>query len=203
MKKKQMQVIGLSYSQSQMDSYIVVLSEIKGSRKIPLIVKPMDAQQIASRIEGLKSDRPLIHDVIKSITDSFDMDIQEVHIHSVLEGIFHTNIVVSNGLDEIQIECSVADGITLSYVYECPIYVSQSVLDMTGITIEVESSAFGVDDSKTSKKPKTVKEKPKRVMSIKDLEKMIETALGNEDYETAAKLRDKITALKEEEANKK
>jgi hypothetical protein len=191
MKKKLVKILGISYSQSQMGSYVVVLSEVKGKTKLPLIIKPSDAQQIALKIEGIKPQRPLTHDIFKSMTDSFGIDVQEIYIHSVLEGIFYTKIIASNGLDEVEIECVAGDGISLSLVYDCPIYVSQSVLDNAGISINNDGNPFEDEDIED------VEEEPKRAVSIEDLEKMMEGALANEEYEIAAELRDRIQMLKD------
>jgi bifunctional DNase/RNase len=193
MKKKLVKILGISYSQSQMGSYVVVLSEVKGKTKLPLIIKPSDAQQIALKIEGIKTQRPLTHDIFKSMTDSFGIDVQEIYIHSVLEGIFYTKIIASNGLDEVEIECVAGDGISLSLVYDCPIYVSQSVLDNAGISINNDGSSFDMGEEDID-----IEEEPKRVVSIEDLEKMMEGALANEEYEIAAELRDRIQTLKDE-----
>ena len=106
MKKKELKIIGLSYSQTQIGSYVIVLSDRKGLRKLPLIIKPIEAQRIALELEGLKPQRPLTHDLFKSVSDSFNLDIQEVFIYSLLEGIFYTKIVVSNGIEDVEIECS-------------------------------------------------------------------------------------------------
>ena len=131
--KKEVKILGLSYSQSQSGSYVVVLSEKKGRRKLPIVIKSSDAQQIALKIEGVKSPRPLTHDLFKSINDSYGIDIQEVYIYAILEGIFYTKLVTSNGIEEVEIECTAGDGIAISIVFDCPLYVSKEVLDMSKI----------------------------------------------------------------------
>lgn len=191
MKKKQVKVIGISYSQSQIGSYIVILSEIKGKRKLPLIVKPADAQQIALKIEGIKSPRPLTHDIFKSLTDSFDIDIQEIYIYSVLEGIFYAKIIATNGLDEVEIECGVGDGISLSLVYDCSIYVCKSVLDSAGISINDDGTSMEEDVDDLEDDEREIKH-----VSVDDLEKLMQGALENEEYEIAAEIRDRIQSLK-------
>ena len=189
MKKKQVKILGISYSQSQTGSYVIVLAELKGRTKLPLIVKPNDAQLIASKIEGIKTQRPLTHDLIKSLTDSFNIDIQEVHIYSVLEGIFYAKIISSNGLDEVEIECCVGDALALSIVYGCPIYVSQSVLNIAGVIIDDDGT--GLEDLDLEEVEDNVK-----TTSTEDLEKMMEEAIANEEYEIAAGIRDRIQTLK-------
>ena len=113
MKRKELKILGLSYSQTQVGSYVCVLAEKKGIRKIPLIIKTSEAQRIALELEGIKSTKVLSHDVIKGICDSFDLDIQEVSIYALLEGIFYTKIILSNGLDEMEIETPVGDALAI------------------------------------------------------------------------------------------
>jgi hypothetical protein len=203
-KRKQVKIIGISYSQSQMGSYVVVLSEMKGKKKLPLIVKPSDAQQIALKIEKLKPQRPLTHDLFKSLTDSFSIDVHEVHIHSVLEGIFYTKIVATNGLEDVEIECSVGDGVSLSLVYDCPIFVSQEVLDVAGVLIKDDGSVIKEEEQEPveldideEEIERELLSREKRQVSVDDLEKMMQHALSNEEYEIAAELRDRIKLLKE------
>ena len=205
-KRKQVKIIGISYSQSQMGSYVVILSEIKGKKKIPLIVKPNDAQQIALKIEKLKPQRPLTHDLFKSLTDSFSIDIQEVFIYAIIEGIFYTKIVASNGGEEVEIECVAGDGVSLSLVYGCPIYVSQEVIDTVGILINDDGTPLKEDDVEDVDDLDEVDfiqeqdtKDTKRKVSVDDLEKMMNQALQNEEYEIAAELRDRIKTLKESE----
>lgn len=198
-KRKKLKIIGISYSQSQMGSYVVVLSESKGKKKLPLIVKPSDAQQIAIKIEKIKSQRPLTHDLFKSLTDSFGIDVQEVFIYSVLEGIFYTKILASNGTEEVELDCTVGDGISLSLVYDCPIYASQEVLDIAGITINDDGTPSSDNSENTETNEPTsdiIDEEPKRKVSVEDLEKMMQHALSNEEYEIAAELRDRISKIK-------
>ena len=104
--KREVKVLGLSYSQSQVGSYVCVLSEERGKRKLPVIVKPQDAQTIALRIEGMKSPRPMSHDIIKTISDAFQLDCAEVYIFQVLEGIFYAKVRMNNGVDDADIETS-------------------------------------------------------------------------------------------------
>lgn len=198
--KKEVKVLGLSYSQSSAGSYVVVLSEKKGKRKLPIVIKPSDAQQIALKIEDVKSPRPLTHDLFKSLTDAFMIDVQEVYIYAILEGIFYTKLVVSNGVEDVEIECTAGDGIALSIVFGCPLYVSKEVLDISGVYINDDGSTIlpsEVEDAEYDEEEEIVP--VKRVVSIEDLEHMIEDAIRNEEYEIAAEIRDRIEKLKKEE----
>lgn len=196
--KKEVKVLGLSYSQSQSGSYVVVLSEKKGKRKLPIVIKPSDAQQIALKIEGVKSPRPLTHDLFKSLTDSYQIDIQEVYIYAILEGIFYTKLITSNGVEESEIDCTAGDGIALSIVFGCPLYASKEVLDLSGVYINDDGTAMENSDIEDIDEYEEIEETPKRVVSIEDLEHMIEDAIRNEEYEIAAEIRDRIEKLKKE-----
>ena len=194
--RKEVKVLGLSYGQSQAGSYVVVLSEKKGKRKLPIVIKPSDAQQIALKIEGMKSPRPLTHDLFKTITDSYSIDVQEVYIYAILEGIFYTKMVTSNGLEDAEIECTAGDGIALSIVYGCPLYASKEVLDISGVYINDDGSTMSEDEMDMEEDLEEFRP-AKRVVSIEDLEHMMEDALANEEYEIAAELRDRIQMLKD------
>jgi len=195
--KKEVKVLGLSYSQSNSGSYVVVLSEKKGKRKLPIVIKPSDAQQIALKIEGVKSPRPLTHDLFKYITDQYQIDIQEVHIYAILEGIFYTKLVTTNGIEQSEVDCTAGDGIALSIVYGCPLYVAKEVLEISGVYINDDGST--IENSDVEDVEEYEEEIPvKRVVSIEDLEHMIEDAIRNEEYEIAAEIRDRIEKLKKE-----
>jgi bifunctional DNase/RNase len=198
MKRKQLKVMGISYSQTQTGTYIVVLSEIKGNRKIPVVVKSSDAQEIALKIEKIKSPRPLVHDLFKSLTDSFGIDVQEVFIHSIVEGIFYCKMITSNGIEETEVDCSIGDGITLALVYDCPIMIKTDVLDSAGISINDDGSEVEIDEIEVEIDEKPKSKSNKITVSVEDLEIMMHKALENEEYEIAAELRDRITELKEE-----
>lgn len=194
MRRKELKILGLSYSQSQIGSYVLVLSEKKGNKKIPLIIKPTEAQRIALDLEGIKSPRPLTHDLVKSVTDAFEIDVQEVFIYSLAEGIFYTKIIASNGIEEVEIECTGGDGVALSVIYKCPIYVTTEILDSVGIVIADDGS--GLNDSDDEDEGE-IYDSPKEIsISIEDLEHMMNDAIENEEYEIAAEIRDRINKLK-------
>lgn len=207
MKRKKVKILGLSYSQSQVGSYVLVLSEIKGGKKIPVIIKPAEAQHIAMKLENIKSPRPMTHDLMKSMSDTFHIDIQEVHVYSLAEGIFYTRIVASNGIDEVELDCSIGDGLALSLTYKCPIWINQEIIDVVGIAIsqeEVEDAQeededdldIELHDLDTGEEVYSSKSK-KRTVSIEDLEHMMDNAIANEEYEIAAEIRDRIQTLKD------
>ena len=202
MKRRELKILGLSYSQTQVGAYVLVLADKKGSRKLPLIIKPLEAQRIALELEGIKSPRPLTHDLIKSMTDSFGIDIQEVYIHSLAEGVFYTKLITSNGIDEVEIECTAGDAIALAVIYNCPIFTTSEIMSSAGIIVNEDGS--DVDDIDMDMDEYFEEEDeviPERIVSIEDLEKMMNEAIENEEYEIAAEIRDRIQELKDKNGN--
>ena len=189
--KREAKIFGLSYAQSQIGSYVAILDEVRGTRKLAVLIRPFEAQMIAQKIEKVSSRRPMTHEVLKSLTDSFNMDVQEVVIYNVAEGIFYTKLVCSDGIDIHNIECSAGDGIAFSLVYDCPIWIEESVLESSGIEIGVDEN--GVVEALPSSVDLPTELDPKQIVELLN-KKMIE-ALANEEYEEAAKLRDEIKDL--------
>ncbi len=211
MKRKELKILGLSYSQSQIGSYVIVLAEKKGKKKLPIIIKPNEAQRIALEIEGIKPPRPLTHDIIKQMSDAYGLDVQEVFIHALLEGVFYTKIHLSNGIEEVEIECSPGDGLALSSLFKCPIYVASSILESAGIVMnddgsvpkdeitDIEDEIEDYFDDEDEFDSLIDNGENERIVSIEDLERMMEDAIANEEYEIAAELRDRIQMLKDKE----
>jgi bifunctional DNase/RNase len=202
MKRKELKILGLSYSQTQVGSYVCVLSEKKGGRKMPIIIKTPEAQRIAIEIEGIKSSKVLTHDIFRGICDSFELDVQEVYIYALLEGIFYTKIVVSNGLYEMEVETPIGDGIAISTLFKCPIYTTLEILNQIGIQLndngtEPETDDFeDEDDFEDDFDSYIDNRKEERVVSVEDLEILMQNAIENEEYEIAAEIRDRIQNLK-------
>lgn len=206
MRKKELKILGLSYSQTQIGSYVCVLSEKKGGRKIPLIIKSNEAQRIALELEGIKPAKPLTHDVIKSICDSFYLDVQEVFIHALLEGIFYTKIIMSNGIEDIEIDTPIGDALAISTIFKCPIFTTPDILNSVGVMInddgtisdeELEMQCDDEDDDEDDLYQYIDDGKKERVVSVEDLEVLMNEAISNEEYEIAAELRDRIQKLRE------
>ena len=207
MKRNELKIWGLSYSQTQIGSYVCVLTEKKGTIKIPLIIKANEAQRIALELEGIKPTRALTHDTIKDICDSFDLDVQEVFIYALMEGVFYTRIVVSNGLDEMGIETTIGDALALSTIFKCPIFTTTEIIGSIGVRINDDGSFDSNDKDEDDFEDDDFEDdfdsfiddgKKERVISIEDLEILMQNAIDNEEYEIAAELRDRIQKLKEE-----
>jgi bifunctional DNase/RNase len=191
--KREVKVLGLSYAQSQVGAYVCVLGETNGLRKLPIIVKSQDAQTIALRVEQINPSRPQTHDLMKSLSDAFMLDCQEVQIYKVLEGIFYSKLVFNNGIDDAEIETTAGDAIALSLVFDCPLYVDEEVLEDCGIYTDEEGNLVPDDSVKTP-----TNNRKESIISVEDLKRMMEEAISNEEYELAAQYRDKIAEMEKD-----
>jgi len=191
MSKKKLSILGLSYSQTQTGAYALVLVEESGKRRIPIIIGGAEAQAIAIEIEGLKPLRPLTHDLFYSLASSFDIEMIEVNIHKLEEGIFYSELIAErDGVRQI-IDARTSDAIALAIRFKCPIYTTEKILDSAGIQFESE------DDEPTTKKRKTKKEVD--ILAEKsqdDLQDMLDNAIATENYELASKIRDELKRRK-------
>lgn len=193
MKLKELKIIGLSYSKSQSGQYILVLGEKKGNLKIPIIIKEQEAQYIALKLEGIKVQKLPIYDILKNMIEVLGADVFQINITHILEGIFYSKIHLSNMIDEFEIECSVGDAICLSLSFGCPINASSDVLKLAGILMDDEGNIDETQHRKNTSKNRDFKS----VLSISDLEKLLDKAIENEEYEIASQIRDKISEIKE------
>lgn len=191
MNKVEVKIEVLSYAKSQVGNYVIVLSELSGNRKLPIIIKSADAQFIAVRMEGIKTPRPMTQDLFKLLTDGYNVDVQEVTIHNVAEGIFYAKVSTANMADNLDLECTVGDALSMAVLYSCPIFVSEEVMKSSSVDMNAPAPQTNVVPSK-----RKVPKKKEKTESIENLNKMLHDALESEDYETAVQLRDRITKLK-------
>jgi bifunctional DNase/RNase len=187
---KKLSLFGLSLSQTNSESYLAILSENDGDRKIPIIVNPVVAQYLALKVQDLKTNKPFTYDLFKVFTDNLGADLYEIKIINIVEGIFYVKAILNNMVDEFEIEVSIGDAVALSMSYDCPIMCSEEVLSTTGIIID----SNGVLESSPTKY--SVNNQNASIISVENLEKMLEKAIQSEEYEIASQLRDKINDIK-------
>ncbi|MCK5823318.1 MAG: bifunctional nuclease family protein [Bacteroidales bacterium] len=194
MKKVKLNVLGLSYSQMQSGAYALVLTEENGKQRLPIIIGGFEAQAIAIELEGLKPPRPLTHDLFVNFALAYKIELKEVVIYKLEEGIFYSELICDNGGSRIKIDSRTSDAVALALRFKCPIYTTQEIISKAGIILE-----FREEDAKGGKKiPKPQIPKPKIKQTgffnvpIEDLKKMLDTAIQEEDYERASKIRDEI-----------
>lgn len=196
MKKIRLNVLGISYSQTQTGAYALVLAEENGQRRIPIIVGGFEAQAIAIQLEGLKPPRPLTHDLFYNFSRTFEIDVVEVMIYKLEEGIFHSKLFCDNGNGVIEIDTRTSDAIALALRFKCPIYTSEDILNSAGIIIDFEGSGNSDVVSKSTEEPKVepIKNSELTEINLEELSKMLNEAISNEDYEKASEIKKEINS---------
>lgn len=190
MKKIELEIVALSHSVTQSHNYAVVLGEKGGQRRLPIVIGGFEAQAIAVAMERMIPNRPLTHDLFKNTLETFKIDLKEVVINNLLDGIFYAQLICQSedGLEMI-IDSRTSDAIALAVRFESPIYTLDFIMDQAGVVLdeqdEKEGKSIGVE--KQESKPKSYDQ-----YSVKALEKMLEKVLEDEDYEKAALIRDEI-----------
>ena len=193
----QLLINGISYSQTQNGAYALILSEIEGERKLPIVIGTNEAQSIAIAIEKeIKPPRPLTHDLFKNFCVRFDIKIKQVIIHKLVDGVFYSSVICErDGIEEI-IDSRSSDAIALAIRFEAPIYTYENILEKAGVVLKIEKE---IDEKSLLKelfsdeKAETTTIDDLKEKSKKELEELLKIAVQNENYEAAAKIRDEIS----------
>ena len=188
---------GISYSQTQSGAYALVLSEVDGERTLPIIIGAFEAQSIAIALEKeIKPPRPLTHDLFKTFSDRFNIIVKQVIIHKLVDGVFYSSLICECDKIEEIIDARTSDAIALATRFNAPIFTFENILDKAGIILKIkdksklEQSKFKMEDLVTD----IIEESPTyKNKTLKELNKELDQAVANEDYEEAAKLRDEIS----------
>ncbi len=193
MGKVKLNILGLSYSQTQTGAYALVLAEEDGERRIPIIIGGVEAQAIAIQLEELEPPRPLTHDLFKSFAVAFSIDILEVNIYRLHEGIFYSELICNNGNNRVRIDSRTSDAVAIALRFKCPIYTSDEIIEKAGITLNIEGDEADNSPVKEVKTPSEYqKSSPFEGYSKSQLEEMLDDSIGNEDYERASLIRDEL-----------
>ena len=193
MDKIKLEIAGLSYSQTQSGAYALVLAEANGKRRLPTIIGGFEAQAIAIELENMTPSRPLTHDLFKNFAEQYQININEIIIYNLVEGIFFAKLYCEQNGVEIQIDSRTSDAIALAVRFECPIYTYEFVLSQAGIILEDEENSedesdlideeYDMDDFNAD---------PVERLTLSELELKLKESIDNEDYEAASKIRDEI-----------
>ena len=190
MKKVKLVIIGLSYSQTRSGAYALIMGEEDGQRRLPIIIGSNEAQAIAIRLEGLNPHRPLTHDLFLSVTSAFNIELIEINIIRLNDGIFYSELICRRNKTRIKIDARTSDAVALAIRFKCPIYVDEDIMKKAAVYL----------DEKTGKilQPEEV-EKERKItdFSTDELNEMMETAIEKEDYERASEIRDELKNRKE------
>jgi hypothetical protein len=198
MQKIKLNILGLSVSQSQSGAYALVLAEEDGDRRIPIIIGPIEAQSIAIQLEGLKPPRPLTHDLFKQMATAFGIEVTEIIIYKLEEGIFYSELICTRNEKQIIIDSRTSDAVALSLRFNCPIFTTEEIISRAGIVIEFENDQ-GQEEwhQSVSDEPLRGKHEYEKYTSA-ELNQMLNNAVSAEDYEKASAIRDEINRRKKE-----
>jgi uncharacterized protein len=204
MNKIKLNVLGISYSQTQSGAYALVLTEENGDRRIPIIVGGFEAQSIAIQLEGLKPPRPLTHDLFLNFAVSFKIDILEVNIYKLEEGVFYSKLLCDDGKNKITVDARTSDAIALALRFKCPIYTTEEIMERAGIVLDLGKEAKTKDTEKESEHGKTVSppvsgrlNEEFKEYNDEELQQLLHEAIGKEDYERASLIRDELNKRKD------
>lgn len=194
MNKIKLNVLGISYSQTQSGAYALVLTEENGDRRIPIIVGGFEAQAIAIQLEGLNPPRPLTHDLFYNFAMAFKIELLEVNIYKLEEGIFFSRLTCYDGKNTINIDSRTSDAIALALRFKCPIFTTEDIIERSGIVLEFEKDPKSHSHSHVSKASDTSKTENDEFKNLNsdELNMMLEEAIRTEDYEKASKIRDEL-----------
>ncbi len=193
MHKIKLNVLGLSVSQTQSGAYALVLAEENGDRRIPIIIGPVEAQSIAIQLEGLHPPRPLTHDLFKNLSKAFQIELAEVVIYKLEEGIFYSELICEQSGIRIAIDSRTSDAVALALRFRCPIYTTDDILRKAGIVIEVADDLTETDEEDL---PFSMGKGKYDVYTVEELEEMLSDAVKHERYEMASEIRDEISKRK-------
>ena len=194
MEKIRLDIVGMSYSQSQSGAYALILGEKDGKRRLPIIIGGFEAQAIAIELEKIKTPRPLTHDLFRTFAGAYGIEISEVVINKFSEGVFYAKLVCSDGKNIREVDSRTSDAIALALRFSCPIYTYQSIMETAGILVD--------EDSDTASAPEPGKENEPQIqsdyseLSVPELREMLQVAIEKEEYEKASKIRDEINKRK-------
>jgi bifunctional DNase/RNase len=191
-----LEILGLSSSQSQSGSFALVLGEVKGNRRLPIIIGMFEAQAIAIEIEKIVPNRPMTHDLFKSFAHSFKYSVKEIIISDLKEGVFFAKIVCENDNKTVEIDARPSDAIAIGLRFNAPIFTFENIMSEAGIILSEEAEEEDQKENIAAKanpeKPKSIKEKNLKDYPFEKLKQLLDDAIAKEDYERAAKIRDEM-----------
>ena len=191
MKKIELEIVALSHSITQTQSYAVVLGEINGLRRLPIVIGGFEAQAIAVALERMSPSRPLTHDLMKNFMTAFNVNMHEIVINDLQEGIFYSKLVCSSENDTVEIDSRTSDALALAVRFGCPIYTYDNILDQAGVMMDEENNPKQ-EMSANIPAGNIGKNDSLRTMSLEELNTLLTEVLESEDYIRAIAIRDEI-----------
>ena len=194
MEKIRMEIIGMSYSQSQSGAYALILGEHGGARRLPIIIGGCEAQAIAVELEKMKPSRPLTHDLFKNFAEQYNIFIKEVIIDKFLEGVFFAKLICMQGNEETEIDARTSDAVALAIRFRCPIYTFENIMSEAGIIMEDKADELIDQQEEIVSDENEPSEYTS--MELDELNELLQKAVENEEYEKASNIRDEINRRK-------
>lgn len=191
-----LKVIGISYSQTQSGAYALILAEENGERRIPIIIGGFEAQAIVIKLENLEPPRPLTHDLFKSFAEACGVTVEEVLINKLREGIFYSQIICTDGERRFQIDSRTSDAVALALRFECPIFIEPQILNEAGIVMSATPEETQKQPAENLQKKTQAPAGEYGEFTTDELKEMLNDAIGREDYEQAAAIRDELARRK-------
>lgn len=196
MRKVELEIIAIQQSVTQANSYAVVLGEVNGMHRLPIVIGGFEAQAIAVALERMNPSRPLTHDLMKNFMVAFGIELHEVIINDLQEGVFYSKLVCSNDHDTIEIDSRTSDAIALAVRFGCPIYTFEHILESAGILLE-DSEESGKKkrqkaESLSEEQPPSEENGDLKNKTLEELNLLLNEVLENEDYVRAIAIRDEI-----------
>lgn len=197
MKKVKLDIVGLSYSQTQSGAYALVLGEVNGRRRLPIIIGAFEAQAIAIEIEKMTPSRPLTHDLFKTFAQIYNIEIQEILIYNLVEGVFYAKLICTDGQTTHEIDARTSDAIALAVRFNAAIYTYEFILSSAGIVIEGNDFLFlenmdSLSKEKGAEDLSSIPSSSYQSLSTEELNKKLQEAIAEEAYEKAARIRDEL-----------
>jgi uncharacterized protein len=196
MKKIELEIVALSHSITQTHSYAVVLGEINGLRRLPIVIGGFEAQAIAVALERMSPSRPLTHDLMKNFMMAFNVELHEIVINDLQEGIFYSKLVCSSANDTVEIDSRTSDALALAVRFGCPIFTYDTILDQAGILMEDDEKKQKTSSSTSPVTSEATSSDDLKSMSVEELEGLLSEVLDHEDYIRAIAIRDEIKSRK-------
>ena len=187
-------VTGLVYNQTVIGTYGLVLSEVAGNRRFSVMIGEPEAQSIALKINNKKSPRPLTHDLIKNILNVLDVELTKVVIYDMINDVFYSELHIVKDDKLLIVDARTSDAVALAVRTECPIFIKSEILDIVGTEVDVNTDEL---QQKAAENDEDLSDEDLELLDIKTLEEMLQTALANENYELAVKLRDALKMKKQ------
>ena len=196
MKKIELEIVALSHSITQTHSYAVVLGEVNGLRRLPIVIGGFEAQAIAVALEKMQPSRPLTHDLMKNFMTAFNIDLHEIIISDLQEGIFYSKLVCSSDNDTIEIDSRTSDALALAVRFGCPVFTYEHILESAGILMEDPGSTKKKKSPTVTTHEEEWSKDDLKKMNLEDLETLLNEVLDQEDYIRAIAIRDEINSRK-------